>query len=451
VPTPDDRALFTDLYELTMTEAHLAAGHDPRVTFDLHFRTLPSNRGYVVAAGLEQVVEYVESLSFDDETLAYLDERGFSAALRDHLAAFSFSGEIRAPPEGTVVFPNEPLLEVTAPVTEAQLFETYAINQIGYQSLVATKAARMRDAVATGGDGQTLVDFGSRRAHGTDAGLKAARAAYVGGFDGTSNVAAGRAYDLPTFGTMAHSWVQSFESERAAFAAFVDVYGDESVLLVDTYDTLGGVRTAREVAAARGVDLAGVRLDSGDLVALSKDVDRLLDGAEVFVSSGIDEYAIAEFLAEGGVATGFGPGTALVTSSDAPTLDAVYKLVAVERGGALRPSTKLSPGKPVYPGQKSVRRVERDGEFRRDVLARRDESGPGAELLVPVVEDGRRVRDPPSLAAVRDRAREQVASLPADVRALRDPGPYPVTVSADLDATARATRAALAARYRPGE
>jgi nicotinate phosphoribosyltransferase len=426
-------ALFTDLYELTMMQGYLETGHDPTATFSLFFRSLPPNRGYVVAAGLQQVIAYVESLAFDEESLAYLAERGFSEEFLDALDDFEFTGEVRAVPEGTVVFPDEPMLEVTAPLFEAQLFETLCINQLAFQSLVATKAARMRDTVAEHGDGQSLVDFGSRRAHGTDAGTKAARAAYVGGFDGTSNVAAGKAFDLPVFGTMAHSWVQSFPTEREAFEAFVSVYGEDSVLLVDTYDTVGGARTAMEVAESQGVDVAGVRLDSGDLVALSKEVADVVGDADVFVSSGVDEYKLKSFLSAGGVATGFGPGTALSTSADAPKLDAVYKLVAVEDEGELRPTMKLSPGKVTYPHRKSVRRVERDGRFAGDVLARHGEDADGDEQLVTVYEAGELVYSPPPLDEIRSRTRSQVRKLPGDVRALRDPAEYPVRVSDGLE------------------
>jgi nicotinate phosphoribosyltransferase len=441
--SPENLSLFTDLYELTMLQGYHEADHDPRATFDLFFRSLPPGRGYAVAAGLEQAVACLEGLAFGDRAIDYLSEMGFRDDLLDRLADFEFTGDVRAIPEGTPVFPNEPLLEVEGSLFEAQLFETVLINQVGFQTLIATKAARMRDAVERRGGEQSLVDFGSRRAHGTDAGVKAARAAYVGGFDGTSNVAAGELFGLPVYGTMAHSWVQSFPSERAAFEAFVDVYGEESTLLVDTYDTVQGVRLAMDVAEERGVDLAGVRLDSGDLVALSKAVSEFFDG-DVFVSSGMDEYEIARFLDEGGVADGFGPGTALVTSADAPKLEAVYKLVGVERGGEMRPSMKLSAGKVTYPGPKSVRRIERGGRFERDVLAERGEEGPGEQLLETVVDDGEVVYDRPSLDEISARTVSNLAKLPDDVRAFDSPAEYPVETSDGLDATATAVRAELA-------
>jgi nicotinate phosphoribosyltransferase len=396
-----------------------------------------------VAAGLEQAVAAIEDLSFDERALSYLEREGFDREFLEYLEDFAFTGEVRALPEGTVVFPDEPLLEVTAPLAEAQLLETLLLNQIGFQTLVATKAARMRDVIEREGNGQTLVDFGSRRAHGVDAGLKAARAAYVGGFDGTSNMAAGETFGIPTYGTMAHSWIQSFPTEREAFEAFVDEYGDDSTLLIDTYDTVEGAELAREVAADAGVDLRGVRLDSGDLVALSKQVDEVLPGVDQFVSSGMDEYTIREFLTEGGVAAGFGPGTALTTSRDAPALDIVYKLVGVDRDGQIRPSMKLSSGKVTYPGTKRVGRVERDGRYVRDVVDRRDGAGEGRDLLVTVVEDGDLVDELPSLDAIRERTRRNVRTLPAEVREIRDPAAYPVEISEDLAAETEALRERL--------
>ncbi|UWG46817.1 Nicotinic acid phosphoribosyltransferase [Halanaeroarchaeum sp. HSR-CO] len=445
--TDETLALFTDRYEIRMMEGYLAADHTPEATFSLFFRTLPPNRGYVVAAGLEQVVAYLETLSFEERALSYLADLDVSDDLLEFLADFSFSGEVRAVPEGTVVFPNEPLLEVTAPIEEAQLFETVVINQIAYQSLIATKAARMRDVVDREGEDQSLVDFGSRRAHGTDAGMKAGRAAYLGGFDGTSNLAAGEAFDVPVYGTMAHSWVQSFPTEDESFEAFVEVVGDDAVLLVDTYDTVNGTKTAVTVAEEAGVDLDGVRLDSGDLAALSKEVAPIVGDTDVFISSGMDEYAIAEFFEDGGIGDGFGPGTALVTSTDAPKLEGVYKLVAVEENGEIVPSMKLSTGKVSYPGQKSVRRVESDDGFERDVLAARGEPGPGEEQLVTVFEDGERVHSLPDLDEIRARRAEQVAALPLGVRALRDPTEYPVAVSDGLAETTESLRADLEDRY----
>lgn len=442
--SPEDISLFTDRYELTMLRSYRESGHTPRATFSLFFRSLPTNRGYVVAAGLEQAIAYLQDLTFGEDQLAHLREEGFPESFLEYLAAFEFTGDVRAVPEGTALFPNEPFMEVTAPIDQAQLFETLLINQVGFQSSIATKAARMRDTVRRHGDEQSIIDFGSRRAHGTDAGIKAARAAYIGGVDGTSNEAAGKLFALPISGTMAHSWVQSFPSERAAFEAFVDVYGEDTILLVDTYDTVAGTRTAVEVAREAGVTVRGVRLDSGDLVGLSKEVREILPSEmDVFVSSGVDEFFLREFFADGGVADGFGPGTSLTISKDAPTLDPVYKLVAVEEDGEMQPSMKLSEGKVTYPGAKSVHRFTSEGTFQRDVLARVDENVGGEELLVDVVRDGDLVYDPPTLDTIRERTVDSLAKLPADVRAIEDPAEYSVEISDGLAETAERVQSEL--------
>lgn len=440
--------LFTDLYELTMLQGYHDAGHRPRATFCLFFRSLPDDRGYVIAAGLEQVIDYIANLSFDERALSYLADEGFGEEFLDWLSDWEFTGDVRALPEGTAVFPNEPMVEVTAPIEQAQLFETLLINQVGYQSLIATKAARMRDAVDRWGDGQSLVDFGSRRAHGTDAGMKAARAAYVGGFDGTSNVAAGEAFDLPIFGTMAHSWVQSFPTEREAFETFAEVYGEDTVLLIDTYDTVEGAHKAVAVAEDLDIDIRGVRLDSGDLIALSKEVaDVVPADVDLFISSGVDEYFIREFLQNGGVGTGFGPGTGLTTSTDSPKLEGVYKLVAVEDDGEMQPTMKLSKGKVTYPGPKAVHRVAADGQFDHDVLAVTGEDGPGEDLLVDVFVDGDLVYDPPSLDAIQARAREQRRRLPDAVRAFdAQDDEYEVRISDGLTTMAEECEADLRRR-----
>lgn len=444
--TPENLALFTDLYELAMMQGYHETGHNPMATFSLFFRELPPHRGYVVAAGLEQVVAYLESLSFGPEEIEFLREQGYRDAVLERLAGFEFTGEVRALPEGTPVFPNEPLLEVTAPIFEAQLFETMLINQIGFQSLIATKAARMRDVIRRKGDGQSLVDFGSRRGHGTDAGVKAARAAYLGGFSGTSNVLSSQLFGLPLFGTMAHSWIQSFASEREAFESFVDVYGADSVLLIDTYDTVAGARLAMEVAEDRGIEIAGVRLDSGDLIELSKEVAPLVGDADIFISSGMDEYAIAEFLDGGGIGSGFGPGTALVTSADAPKLELVYKLTEVERNDELGPSMKLSEDKVTYPGAKGVSRVEEAGEYQHDVIGLHGEETAGKEQLVTVFEDGRLVYDLPNIETIRDRTRREISRLPPGVRDIRDPVRFEVGISEGLESLTKQVRADLESR-----
>jgi nicotinate phosphoribosyltransferase len=445
---PRDLSLFTDRYELSMMQGYHASGLEPEATFSVYFRRLPPDRGYAIAAGLEQVVDYLRTVEFTDEALAVLANEGFEESFLSRLESFEFTGELRALPEGTPVFGNEPLLKVTAPIVEAQLFETLVLNQVGFQTLVATKAARMADVVRRRGDGQALIDFGSRRAHGTDAGLKAARAAYVGGFDGSSNVLAGARFDLPTYGTMAHSWIQSFGSEREAFEAFADSYGDDAIYLVDTYDTVRGAERALAVTGERGVRLGGVRLDSGDLIALSKEVREVVGDAGIVVSSGVDEHFLREFLENGGVATAFGPGTALTTSKDAPDSGVVYKLTAVEHKGTLSPSMKLSPGKVIYPGRKQIHRIERDGPYAYDVLARRGESIDGEPLLETVFEDGSLVSDPPDLGSIRERTRRELERLPERHRRVREPDPYEVRISDELEAAARETECAIRVRER---
>jgi len=432
--TAENAPLFTDLYELRMMQAYYNQDHNPRTTFSLFFRDLPPARGYMLAAGLEQAIQFIQNVSFGDRAIEFLQDQGFDDDFLAHLKTLEFTGEVRALPEGTPVFANEPMLEVTAPILQGQLFETAVINQIGFQTLIATKASRMRDVIDRYGDDQRLVDFGSRRSHGTDAGIKAARAAYVAGFDGTSNVAAGELFGVPVFGTMAHSWVQSFESERDAFETFVDEHGDRSVLLIDTYDTVEGAKLARDVAEEADVDLRGVRLDSGDLPALSKAVDEVAPELDQYISSGIDEFALREFFERDGVGVGFGPGTALVTSTDAPKIEGVYKLVAVERDGEMHPSMKLSKGKLTYPRAKSVHRIEEDGKYVEDVVGLREESLPGTDQLVTVVEDGEQVIDLPDLDTIRERARERRRKLPETYRRIEDPASYEVRISDGLQA-----------------
>lgn len=429
-----DNTLFTDLYELTMMQGYFLKNHNPETVFDLFFRSLPRNRGYMVAAGLEQAVDYVENLSFSDRDIEFLEEQGFHEEFLEYLEDFEFTGDIRAVPEGTPVFPDEPLIEVKAPLIQAQLLETFLINQVSFQSLVATKAARMRDVVNRFGSGQSLIDFGSRRAHGTDAGLKAARASYIGGFQGTSNVSAGKRYGMPLYGTMAHSWIQSFEHEREAFEEYLNVYGEDSILLVDTYDTLKGAELARKVCDEMDIDIKGVRLDSGNLPVLSRKVDSE-QGFNIFVSSSFDEYRIKKFFSMEGVARGFGVGTRLVTSSDAPASDCVYKLVEVGLNGSMRPETKLSKGKTTLPGMKSVRRMKEDREYSGDVIDLKGHSDRGEEVLVDVVKDGERVYDFPDLEKVRKRCIEEVKMLPEEVRAIDNPNEYRVEIGGDLKDT----------------
>ncbi len=425
--------LLVDLYQLTMGESYVAEGlAESEATFSLIFRTLPAGWGYALASGLEGALRYLEELRFAEDDLAFLEGTGlFRPPFLDRLRAFRFSGSVRGLPEGTAVFPNEPLLEVTGPLLETQVVETMLLNEIHLHTLVASKAARCVEAA----EDRLLVDFALRRTHGGEAGLAVARASHLAGFDSTSNVLAGRVYGIPIAGTMAHSYVEAFEDELDAFRAFSRSYPDDAVLLVDTYDTLEGTRRAAEVGrelAASGHRLRGVRLDSGDLAELSFGARAILDeagleDAMVFASGGLDEHGIAELLAAGAPIGGFGVGTKMGVSADAPFLDVAYKLVELDG----RPVLKLSPGKATLPGRKQVWRVA--GEH--DTIGLEDGTSDGDPLLREVMRDGLATWSEP-LAAMRERARRERESLPEAVRSL-DATPYEVRIDPALDALAR--------------
>lgn len=425
-------ALFTDLYELTMLQAYLDEGMTERAVFSLAVRRLPARRNYLVACGIDTVVDYLERLRFDNGDLAYLDSLGsFSERFLSWLQGFRFSGDLYAVPEGTPVFVNEPILEVSAPLPEAQLLETLVMNQVHLQTLLASKAAR----VVAAAQGRPVIDFGARRMHGLDAAVQGARAQYIAGVAATSNLLAGKRYGIPVAGTMAHSYIQAHDSETAAFRAFAARY-PQTVLLVDTYDTADGVRGVIELARALGSEfrVRGVRLDSGDLAQLALEARRLLDGAglsqvEIIASGGLDEDVIAELLSSGAPIDGFGVGTHMGVSRDAPDLDIAYKLCEYAGEGRL----KLSPGKPILPGRKQVFRVADGDRDLRDVIACADEALAGRALLKPVMRAGKRVSVPESLEQTRGYTREQIARLPARVRA-NTPAepPYPVALSPRL-------------------
>lgn len=435
--------LFTDLYELTMLQVYFDEGLEGEAVFQLYARSLPPQRNFLVACGLEQALDYLEGLSFSPQALAYLDSLHlFSPPFLDHLSRFRFMGSVRAAPEGTILFPNEPLLEVAAPLPQAQLVETFLLNQITFQTIIASKGAR----AVLAAQGRTLVDFGSRRAHGTDAALKAARALYIAGYDATSNVLAGKMYGIPVAGTMAHSFVQAHDDEVEAFRAFLRTY-PETVLLLDTYDTEAAARTVAALLPETA-RIRGVRLDSGDLATLAKRVRGILDEAGlrqagVFASGGLDEREIDALLRAGAPIAAFGVGTAAVVSSDAPALDTAYKLVAY----AGRPRIKLSPAKETLPGRKQVfRRRAAGGVMAEDVLGLAEEQLEGEPLLETVMEGGRRTAaGRRGLADARARLRGELARLPAALRSLDAPRrPYPVRLSKALAAERRKLRRALA-------
>jgi nicotinate phosphoribosyltransferase len=419
-------SLTLDLYELTMAQSYLDQGMAARpATFSLFARHLPPDWGFFLAAGLEDVLDHLEALTFSADDLTYLAGTDlFRGEFLNWLRGLRFTGCVRALPEGTVFFPQEPLLEVTAPIIEAQLIESAVLNQAHFQTIIASKAARC--VIAS--QGRRLVDFGLRRTHGTDAGLKAARCAYLAGFDATSNVLAGQRYGMPIAGTMAHSYVQTFPDELSAFRAYAQAYPDTCVLLIDTYDTLQGARYAATVGqelAAAGHRLRGVRLDSGDLAELSFPVRQILDEARlsdttIFASGSLDEYAIAAAIARGAPIDAFGVGSRLGTGGEAPYLDMAYKLVAY----AGRPVLKLSPGKATWPGPKQVWRSKPVTSGLDDYIGLADEAAPcdTQPLLVDAMRDGRRLMQS-DVATARAHAFDELAALPAVFRVLTNPPP----------------------------
>lgn len=426
--------LLTDLYELTMAQCYFECGKLEPATFSLFVRSYPPDRGYFVAAGLEDVLRFLESLAFDEEALGYLRSLGlFRDSFLNFLRELRFTGEVWAVPEGRLFFKEEPVLEITAPIIEAQIVETFVINQINFQSLIATKAARCFHAAA----GKSLVDFSLRRTHGTDAGLKVARASYIAGFSATSNLLAGSRYGIPVAGTMAHSFVSSFEHESEAFRSFAASFPENAILLIDTYDPIAGARKAVEVARelkSRGLTLKGVRIDSGDLASLAREVRRVLDEAglqevKIIGSGGLDEYDLEDLARAGAPYDSYGIGTKMGVSGDAPWFDTAYKLV--EHNG--RPVLKLSTGKVSLPGKKQVFRFATGGKLCGDTIALRGERLAGGEpLLEKVMEGGKILRPLPPLGEIRERFLREWERLPEPVKAIRNPPIYPVSLSARL-------------------
>jgi nicotinate phosphoribosyltransferase len=426
----DQSLLLTDLYELSMLEAYAAHGMAETAVFELFVRKLPPERGFLMAAGLEQVLEFLEAMRFTVDELAWLRASGmFSAGFLDGLAALRFTGDLDAMPEGTVFFPDEPVLRVTAPLPEAQLVETRLINLVHFQTIIASKAARMVLAAP----GRQLVDFGLRRAHGAEAGLLAARASYLAGFSGTATVLAGRDFGIPIVGTMAHSFVQAHDDEATAFERFARVRPKALTLLIDTYDTERGAAIVAGIAprlAAEGITIGAVRLDSGDLAVHARAVRAILDAAglqaiRIFASGGLDERSLSALCRAGAPIDGFGVGTSLTTSSDAPALDCAYKLQ--EYAG--RPRRKRSEGKATWPGTKQVYRgYHADGTVAGDVVALTSESVNGEPLLRPAMRKGMRVPGLPSLGEARLYAAACLARLPDPLRRL-EAGRVPVEIS----------------------
>jgi len=470
--------LTTDLYELAMAAAYFENGVNQWAVFELFIRRLPEPRSYLIAAGLEQALEYLAELGFTAEQIEYLRAHksfeNVSAEFFDYLARFRFTGDVWAIPEGTAVFGMEPLLRVTAPIIEAQIVETFLLSTINFQTMIASKAAR----VVTAAQGRSVIEFGTRRAHGTEAGLFAARAAYIGGCVGTSNVEAGHLFGIPTFGTLAHSFIMSFDREDDAFRAFLKVFPTTATVLVDTYDTIAAVkRLARDF----GLAIPAVRLDSGDLLELSKQVRQILDEAgmtatRIFASGDLNEYKIADLISRGAQIDSFGVGTELATSYDVPALSGVYKLAAIEQSGGISMRMKLSHDKATYPGAKQVWRfTDSAGKYAQDLIALADEEPPRIEpegpvgswrpLLAPVMTQGRLAESPAAgdrapgastrgesearfgrLEQARAEAANEIKRLPDNLLALDSAAKYPVGFSDRLMAETRKLEEQIARR-----
>ncbi len=432
------RALFTDFYELTMAQAYWQHGATAPATFSLYFRNHPPDRGYAVLAGVEEALDFIEQLRFSDEDVAWLGALGlFDPAFLDWLPSLRFTGDVRAMREGEILFPDEPAIEVTAPVIEAQMVETAIVNAVNLQTMLATKAARVQHAAR----GRAVADFAARRTHGQEAADRLARASYIAGFAGTSNAAAAARYGITPVGTMAHSLIAAFPSESDAFDAYADSFPDSATLLVDTYDAVNGTRRAVATALRlreQGHALQAVRIDSGDLLQLSVECRRLLDDAGlpdvgIVVSGGLDEFDIDDLMRAGAPVSAFGVGTKLGVSADAPWCDWVYKLVEYDG----QPTLKLSPGKATLAGRKQVyRKSDGNGAWQSDTLALVHEDAPpdgSRPLLETAIERGRRTRPSPTLAEARERVAAGMASLPDSCKALRAPAAYPLAHTWELD------------------
>ena len=445
----ENMSLFTDYYELTMCASYFDNKNFEPATFDLFIRRLPENRSYFLFAGLEETLQYLQNIIFTDEHLSYLKKQGVNQDFLDYLHGFNFTGEVWAVPEGTVAFPNEPLIRVTAPIIEAQLVETFLLNSINLQTMIATKASRVVQAA----NGKSVIEFGLRREPGIDAGMKVARSSYIAGCQGTSNVLAGMAYSIPVFGTMAHSFIMSYPKEIDAFRAFTKTFPHKSTLLIDTYDDLVGAEKAATVAKeleAKGFRLGGVRLDSGDLAETSKKVRGILDVrglgyVKIFASGDLDEFKIEQLLSDGARIDAFGVGTKMGTSADRPYLDVIYKLCeTLTADGKFSPIMKLSKDKITLPGRKQVFRFKNQaGDFTKDVIALSDELIEAEPLLTKVMEKGKITYKLPSLNEIRAKALDSLSKLPTEYKLLTNAPAYPVELSQKLEDLIEATKSQL--------
>jgi len=410
--------MVTDLYELTMANVYFKINENKRAVFSFYTRPT-EKRNYFVFVGLKELIDYLLNIKFSDQDIEYLKSTGlFSNEFLDYLRNFKFTGNLYAIDEGSVFFPNEPVVQIEAPLIEAQIIETFLINTLQLPILVATKSVRCY----TVAKGKALVDFSLRRTHGVDAGLKVAYSSYIGGFDGTSNVLAGKRYGIKVFGTMAHSFILALQNEERAFEEFAKVYPENTIFLVDTFDTINGVKRAIKVIKKLGLrSFKGIRIDSGDLVKLSKEARKILDeagfkDAKIFVSGGIDEYEIERLLKEGAKIDGFGVGTKLGVSADLPYLDCVYKLV--EYGG--RPVAKFSKNKITYPFKKQIYRITKNGKFLKDIITKYDERAEGKPLVKEFVKNGELIQRLPSLEEIRRLTLSQLELLPEELKDIKE-------------------------------
>lgn len=426
--------LLTDLYQLTMLQAYLKSGMRQTAAFEFYVRNLPPSRAFLMACGLENCLDYLENLRFDDDDLRYLEStRRFSDDVLEYLKTFRFTGDVWAMPEGTIFFANEPVLSVVAPICEAQFVETRLINILQYQILVASKAAR---CVMAAGDKVKLIDFGVRRAHGAEAGLFAARASFIAGFIGTSTVLAEALWGIPAFGTMAHSFIEAHAEEKDAFIDFCLANPRNTTLLLDTYDTIEGAKKALHAArelTARGIPITRVRLDSGDILKLSREVRKILDengrsDIGIIATGNMDEFSIRDLMSRGAPIDSFGVGTKLDTSDDAPYLECAYKLV--EYAG--EPKLKNSPQKQTLPGRKQVFRRFQNKTMVGDTICLKSAQMEGLSLLKKVMKDGRSVGPHLSLTDIACYAKNQIDSLPENLRSLQERVTYPVDIDPDL-------------------
>lgn len=443
--------LLTDLYQLNMIQAYLDCDKTDTAVFEFFVRKFPARRAFLMVAGLEQALDYLEGLRFSPEELEWLAQTGrFDQAFLDYMADFRFTGDVHAMPEGTIFFANEPIIRITAPLPEAQLIETRLMNILNFQSLIASKAARYKLSAPD----KALVDFGFRRSHGLEAGLLAARASYIAGFAGTATVMAGKLFDIPIFGTLAHSFIEAFDDESAAFEAFARARPDGLTLLIDTYDTERGAEKVVALAPRLkqdGITIGAVRLDSGDLIALSKSVRRILHegglaDVGIFASGGMTEDKITDMLEAGAPIDGFGIGTDLTVSADVPGVDCAYKLQ--EYGGL--PRRKQSPEKETWPGRKQVwRRFSDDGRMAGDVISTEKDEQKGEPLLQHLMKDGARLGPSPGLSEIRERAAQNLEQLPTPLRSIEaGETAYSVVISSALQDLAKEVDRRLAKHWK---